>query len=240
MWYFINIATMVIILPGLIFALYAQFRVNSTFKKYSKVSTEQGSTAREVAYYLLSRNGCPTNIETIPGKLTDHYNPKTKVLALSQSTYNSTSVAAIAVAAHEVGHATQDNEDHFLLKFRSKMVPFVNIGSYLAFPLAILGVFLEYASSVSVESIGTLLIALGVLLYSLSTIFSLVTLPVEINASSRALKMLTAGGYVSEKEKNQMRYVLYTAALTYVADLVVSLLYLLRFLVLLAHMRDRD
>ena len=239
-WYFLYYASAIIILPGILFSIYASFRVKSTFKKYNKITTIRGEKASSVAYKLLLNNGCPTSVTSVDGHLTDHYNPKTKVLALSNTTYYSNSVASVAVAAHEAGHAVQDNDGYFLLKLRSSLVPFVNIGSYLAFPLALIGVFLEYASLTSVETIGQILIAIGIILYSLSTIFALVTLPVEINASSRALKMLIDGGFITETEKKQMRYVLYTAALTYVASLVVSLLYLFRFLILLASLRKRD
>ena len=240
MWYFIYYATGIIILPGLLFALFAQFKVNSTFKKYNKVQTLSGESASKVAYNLLKENNCPTLIEHINGNLTDNYNPKTKVLSLSNATYNNSSVAAVGVAAHEVGHATQDNDGYFLLKLRSFIVPFVNIGSYLAFPLAILGIVLEFASNLKIANLGTILIVIGIILYSLSTIFSLITLPVELNASSRALKMLIEGGHLTESEKRQAKKVLTAAALTYVASLAVSLLYLLRFIILILNMRRKD
>lgn len=240
MWYFIYYASMIVILPGILVAIFAQFKVNSTFKKYNNVNSEKRISASEVAYNLLKDSSCPPLVEMTEGHLTDNYNPKTKILSLSRTTYYSSSVASIGVAAHEVGHATQDNENYFLLKFRSAMVPVVNIGSYLAFPLAILGVFLEFASSITTEKIGTILIAIGILLYSLSTIFALVTLPVELNASKRALNMLVVGGYLTPQETKQAKKVLSAAAFTYFASLLVSLLYLLRFIILIASIRKKD
>ena len=184
---------------------------------------------------LLHQNGCSVSVQRINGNLTDNYNPKNQTLNLSNSTYGKTNIAAIGVAAHEVGHACQHNENNLLLKLRIAIVPAVNIGSILAFPLAILGILIEYVASIA--TFGTLLIAIGIVLYSLSTIFALITLPVEINASRRAERMLYEGGYITASEKKQVRSVLNAAALTYFASLVVSLLYLLRFLVIIARLR---
>ncbi len=233
--YFLYYGSAIILIPGIIFAIYAQFRVNSTFKKYDRVQTQNDVCANEVAQMLLDKNGCSVHVQRINGHLTDNYNPKDYTLNLSNSTYGKTSISAVGVAAHEVGHACQHHENHLLLKLRMAIVPAVNIGSMLAFPLAILGILIEYVASVA--TFGTVLIALGIVLYSLSTIFALITLPVELNASRRAEKMLTEGGYITSSERKKVRAVLSAAALTYFASLVVSLLYLLRFLIIIGRMR---
>ncbi len=233
--YFLYYGSAIILIPGIIFAIYAQHRVNSTFKKYDRVQTENNVYANEVAQMLLEKNGCQVSVQRINGNLTDNYNPKDYTLNLSSSTYGKNSISAVGVAAHEVGHACQHHENHFLLKLRMAIVPAVNIGSMLAFPLAILGIILEYVASVS--AFGTVLIALGIVLYSLSTIFALITLPVELNASRRAEQMLVDGGYITRSERKKVRSVLSAAALTYFASLVVSLLYLFRFLIIIGRMR---
>lgn len=233
--YFLYYGSLVILIPGILFALYAQYKVHGTFNKYSKVESEKNYSASEVAQMLLAKNGCSVSVQRINGHLSDNYNPKNQTLNLSNSTYGKTNIAAIGVAAHEVGHACQHNENNALLKMRMAIVPAVNIGSMLAFPLAILGILIEYVASIA--TFGTLLIALGIVLYSLSTVFALITLPVELNASKRAEKMLYEGGYITAREKKQVRSVLNAAALTYLASLVTSLLYLFRFLLIIANLR---
>jgi Zn-dependent membrane protease YugP len=161
------------------------------------------------------------------------------MLALSESTYNNTSIAALGVAAHEVGHACQDEENYFPLKLRSILVPIVNLGSRIAIPIVILGIIIEFLAGVS-GGIGGYLISIGIICYSLSTIFCLITLPVEINASRRALKMLESSGALTSEELKGAKKVLSAAALTYVASLFVSLLYLLRFLLIVSRFRRRD
>lgn len=236
--YFLYYGSAIILIPGIIFAIYAQYKVNSTFKKFDHVPTQYNVYANEVAEMLLQKNGCNVTVRQTGGHLSDNYNPKDQTLNLSNATYGKNSISAVGVAAHEVGHACQHNENHFLLKLRIAIVPAVNIGTMLAFPLAILGVILEYVASVA--TIGTVLLAVGILLYSLSTIFALITLPVELNASRRAEQMLLDGGYITRSEQKQVKKVLNAAALTYVASLVVSLLQLFRFLVLIAQMRKDD
>ena len=228
----------IVLIPGILFALYAEFKVHRTFNKFSKVESERNYSASDVAYMLLQKNDCNVSVQRVNGNLTDNYNPKNQTLNLSNSTYGKTNIAAIGVAAHEVGHACQHNENNLMLRIRMAIVPAVNIGSILAFPLAILGVLIEYVASIA--TFGTVLIALGIILYSLSTVFALITLPVEINASRRAEKMLYEGGYVTAREKKQVRSVLNAAALTYFASLVVSLLYLFRFLSILGRLRNND
>ena len=233
--YFLYYGSAIILIPGILLALYAQFKVHRTFNKFSKVESENNYSASDLAHMLLQQNGCSVSVQRVNGNLSDNYNPKDQTLNLSDSTYGKTNIAAIGVAAHEVGHACQHNENNFMLRLRIAIVPAVNIGSMLAFPLAILGILIEYFASVA--TFGTILIALGIILYSLSTVFALITLPVELDASRRAEKMLYEGGYITKREKKQVRSVLNAAALTYFASLVVSLLYLFRFLVIIARLR---
>ena len=236
--YFLYYGSAIILIPGILLSIYAQFKVHNTFNRFSNVQSSKNYSASDVAQMLLHQNGCSVTVQRINGTLSDNYNPRNQTLNLSNSTYGKTNIAAIGVAAHEVGHACQHNENNFLLKLRMAIVPAVNIGSMLAFPLAILGVLIEYVASIA--TFGTLLIAMGIILYSLSTVFALITLPVELNASRRAEKMLYEGGYITASEKKQVRNVLNAAALTYFASLVVSLLYLLRFLVIIARLRKDD
>lgn len=235
---YVYYGSLIILIPGILLSIYANFRINSTFKKYSKVSTQKGFKASDVAKMLLYNKNCnDVSVEKISGKLTDNFNPSNNILSLSDSTYNSDSVAAIGVAAHEVGHACQHNDGYFMMKLRSFLVPAVNIGSTLAFPLAILGVFLEWFSA---TMFGPILIVMGIILYSLSFVFSFITLPTELNASKRAKQMLYEYGFVTKQEQKQVGSVLYAAALTYFASLIVSFLYLLRFVVIIASLRRKD
>ncbi|HBJ98149.1 MAG TPA: peptidase [Clostridiales bacterium] len=231
-------ASFIILIPGILFSVYASIRVNTTFNKYNKVPTQNNVVASDVAKMLIEKNSAPVSVQRISGNLTDNFNPQTNVLSLSDSTYSSNSVASVAVAAHEVGHVMQHQEGYKLIKFRSALVPVVNIGSRLALPFAILGVVLEYFSKVA--TVGSIFIFIGIVLYSLVSIFALITLPVEINASRRAKKMLLEQGFVTDGEAKQVSSVLYAAALTYFASLTVSLLYLLRFIILIAMARKKD
>lgn len=231
-------ASMIILIPGIIFSIYASIRVKTTFNRYNRVPTQGGSSAKTTAEILLFKNNCHVNIARVSGQLTDNYNPSNGTLSLSDSTYNSNSVAAVAVAAHEVGHVVQHQEEYVPLKIRTALVPVVNIGSRLALPVAILGVIIEWLSATG--NFGSILISIGVILYSLASIFALVTLPVEINASRRAKRMLLDNGLITQSESKQVGSVLYAAALTYFASLLVSLLYLLRFIILIASVRRKD
>lgn len=243
-FYYLYYASAIILIPGIIFSLYAQFRVNSTFKKYSKVSSLSNWTASDMSRMLLEKNGINyVSVQRTRGHLTDNYNPSTEVLSLSDSTYNSNSIAALGVAAHEVGHAVQKKEGYFLLKLRSTLVAVTNIGSRLAIPLAVLGIILEiFATSTSSFSytLGEFIVASAILAYSLSSIFAFITLPVEFNASKRASAMLYQSGVLTEAETRQANQVLWAAAMTYVASLVLSLLYLLRFILILSKFTRRD
>ena len=222
--------TMLLVIPGLLLGLWAQFRVQSTFSKYGSVLSSNGQSADRVARLLLNHAGCDAvDIEQTSGSLTDHYDPRTNVLRLSSSVVGSTSVAAIGVAAHECGHAMQQRESYGPLKLRSMLVPVVNFGSNLYFPIFFLGLLLSWEP----------LVYVGIACFSLTLLFSLVTLPVEFNASSRAIAALREGGYLTGEELNGARKVLNAAALTYVASAISSMLQLLRLLVI-ARRSDRD
>ncbi|MBQ6265120.1 MAG: zinc metallopeptidase [Clostridia bacterium] len=210
---------LVLVVPAMILALYAQFKVTSTYKKFSEVRNVRGITGAQAAAQVLSFYGInDVQIRPIGGNLTDNYNPRTKVLSLSQANYSGTSIAAVGVACHEVGHAIQHSTDYYPIKVRSALVPVTKIGSMAGIPLAVLGAVLGFSP----------LITIGLMLYSLVAIFQFVTLPVEFNASNRAIKAIEEMGLLYEDETQSAQKVLSAAALTYVASLVVSLANLLR------------
>lgn len=217
-----------LIVPAMLIALFAQWNVTSSFKKYSKYYNARNITASEVARRILDANGLGNiRIERVSGSLSDHYDPKSKVVRLSDTVYNSTSVASIGVAAHEVGHAIQ-HATHFLpLSARNAIFPVVSIASQAAIPLIILGFILNFIN----------LSYLGIILFSAVVLFQLITLPVEFNASHRALKILDEKDILSKEELKPARKVLSAAALTYVASALVAIAQLLRF-VLQARRRD--
>lgn len=220
--------TYLIIIPGLLLGLWAQSQVNGAYHKYSRVGTRLGAPASQVVQDLLRRNGnSVVTVQPTRGQLTDHYDPSSETLRLSEGVYNSGSVAALGIAAHEAGHAMQKLEHYAPLNLRTALVPVVNIGSSAAVPLFFAGLLFSWQP----------LVTLGIFAFSLSVIFSLITLPVEFDASRRAVRMLQDGGYVTGDELTGVQKVLRAAALTYVAAAVSSLLNLLR-LVLIA--RDRD
>lgn len=241
MYYLIYYGSLILLIPGVIFALICQLAVNATFKKYSAVSSINGYAAKDAAQKVLAMNGVSgVTVNEIEGTLTDHYDPRNKTLNLSKPVYSSSSVAAIGVAAHEAGHAVQDSENYIPLKIRSAIVPVVNIGTRLAVPVAILGIIIEWlAKTPALEHVGTYILAVGILLYSLSAIFALITLPVEINASRRAVNALIDGGIIEAEEKRYVKKVLTAAAMTYFASLVVSILYLIRFLLIISRFRKK-
>ena len=221
--------TYILIFPGLLLGLWAQHKVKSTYAEYSKIPARLGRSAASVVDDLLHRNGNhAVRIGRVNGELTDHYNPSNETLNLSDGVYASNSIAALGIAAHEAGHAMQKHEDYMPLKLRTAIVPAVNICSTLSTPLFFLGLIMAWEP----------LTTLGIILFAASTVFALVTLPVEFNASNRAVAMLTEGGYVNGEEERGVRKVLNAAALTYVAAAVTSLMSLLR-LVLIAN-RRRD
>lgn len=222
--------TYILLLPAILLSLWAQWKVKSAFSKYSAVRASCGLTSDEAARILLSQAGLGSmRIEHIAGELTDHYDPRAKVLRLSSSVNGSASIAAIGVAAHEVGHAIQDKEGYGLLKFRNAVVPAVNICSTASMPLFFIGFILGNMN----------MLVLGIVLFCSVLVFHLVTLPVEFDASGRALKMLSSTGLLTSGELAGAKSVLSAAALTYVAALVMTVMQLLR-LVALANSRNRD
>ena len=224
--------TYIFVLVGLIICLAASAKMRSTFSKYSRVRNHWGMTGREAAEQVLHRAGIyDVRVEHISGNLTDHYDPRSKVLRLSDATYNSTSVAAVGVAAHECGHAVQHATGYVPLKLRSSLVPAANFGSSIAWPLILIGLLINGQSS-------ALFLNLGILAFSLAVLFQIVTLPVEFNASSRALHLLSGNGMLYEDEVRSVRKVLTAAALTYVAGAASAILQLLR-IILISNSRRR-
>lgn len=220
--------TMILMLPGLLLGLWAQSKVNSTYQKYSRVPVRSGMTASEAAERILRQNGAgDVMIQQTGGQLTDHYDPRSNVLRLSSGVCHSSSVAALGIAAHEAGHAIQQAEQYPFLKLRTAVAPVVNIGSSLSWPIFFLGFLFSWEP----------LMTAGIVLFSAVVLFTLITLPVEFDASRRALKMLSAGGYLTETELGGAKQVLTAAALTYVASFVSAALQLLRLLTL-ARRRD--
>ena len=227
-YYGIDMTYIVLVIPAVLFALWASFNVKSTFSKYAKVASKHGMTGRDAARRILDANGLHNvGISHVVGDLTDHYNPKDNTIYLSDTVDNVASAAAIGVAAHEAGHAVQHAVGYSPIKIRMALVPVTNIGSNLAMPLILLGFLLAIPS----------LAYIGVAAFALSTIFQLVTLPVEFNASNRAMAALSSSGLLDSQEQKNARKVLTAAALTYVAALAVSLANLLR-LILLVRRRD--
>lgn len=225
--------TMILVIIGAILSLVASARVNSTYNKYSKVRSMSGMTGAEAAKRLLNSQGIyDVQVRPVSGQLTDHYDPRSKTVNLSDSVYNSTSVAAIGVAAHECGHAMQDNLNYVPLKLRGAIVPVANIGSQAAFPIILLGVF--------IGGVGSPLVNIGLLLFSLAVIFQLITLPVEFNASRRAIHLLGEVGILGSEELGHTRKVLGAAALTYVAALAATVLQLARLVFLFGGRRQDD
>lgn len=227
---FIDTWYIILVLPAVLLSLWASANVNSTFKKYSSVMSRRGITGAESARRVLSANGVyDVKIEHISGNLTDHFDPKTNTIRLSDAVYNSTSVAAVGVAAHEAGHAVQYAEGYAPMKLRAAIIPVTNIGSNLAMPLILLGIIMSLP----------FLAELGILAFSFSTLFQLITVPVEFNASSRAMKAISAGT-TDENEVKGAKKVLKAAALTYVAALAVSLANLLRLIMIVNGSRRND
>jgi len=224
--------TYILVLIGAILSMIASAKVNSTFNKYQRVRSMTGMTGAEAAQRILHQNGIyDVAVEHISGNLTDHYDPKNKVLRLSDATYSSNSVAAIGVAAHECGHALQHKDEYLPLKIRSAIVPAANFGSRLGIPIILLGVILGS---------NYMLIQIGIWVFSLAVLFQLVTLPVEFNASGRAVQMVERYGILSGEELRHTRKVLSAAALTYVAAAAASILQLLRLILLFGGRRRND
>lgn len=227
----IDTAYIVLVLPCIVFAMWAQAKVNSTFNKYSKVGSRYGLTGAQAAMAVLRKNSVVgVRVERVAGRLTDHFDPRTNIIRLSEAVYDSTSVAAIGVAAHEAGHAVQYATGYTPIRLRAAIVPVTQIGSGAALPLILLGLVLNFSS----------LITLGIAAFSLSTVFQLVTLPVELNASGRALEAIRGGGMLTTEEYPMAKKTLTAAAMTYVAALATSLMQLLRLLLLFGGRRRND
>ena len=222
--------TYLLLIPALLLSLWAQFRVSSTFNRFSKVRASSGMTATQMAEQLLHAEGVyDVSVERTRGNLTDHYDPKNMVLRLSDSTANSTSVAALGVAAHEAGHVLQHRDGYAPLMLRTAAVPVVNIGSNLSWPLFLVGLIFSWEP----------LLYAGIALFALAVLFALITLPVEFNASKRALAALEANGYLQPGEEMRgARKVLSAAAMTYVASAFMAIMQLLRLLAIAGSRRD--
>ena len=228
----------IVMIPGIIMGIWAQSKVVTTFNKYNKIETKHGKSAKEVARYMLDGAGCiDTKIQPIRGELTDNYNPKNDTVSLSESVYNQRTVAAVGVTAHEIGHVFQHKQKYGPIKLRTAMVPVLKISSFLMWPLIIIGFILEMFAIFTAADV---LIYIGIGIYALNTIFCLITLPIELNASKRAYKMIIATGEMDQQEAEGMKKVLNAAALTYVAALITSILSLLRLILFILSIRGRD
>ncbi len=215
-----------------IFSAFASSKVHRAYGKYGQIRNRSGMTGRDTADKMMRSNGISDiSIGRVSGNLSDHYHPNKKIVNLSDDTYNRASVAAVAVAAHEMGHVMQKKNGYWLYNIRTALVPVVNFGSWLAMPLVLIGLLIDILSLVSNDGIGFYIAMIGVILYGSSLIFTLVTLPVELDASRRAKKMLLAEGILSKDEMQGANEVLSAAALTYLASLLTSLVYFLRFLI---------
>src|SRR5699024_9664909 len=218
--------TYLLVLIGVVICMAASGRVNSVFSRYSRVRSHSGMTGKEAAERILRRNGIyDVQVIHIPGNLTDHYNPGKKTLGLSDTVYNSSSVAAIGVAAHECGHAVQHAAGYAPLSIRGALVPVANFGSALSWPLILIGLLMN-------SQMSGLLINLGILLFSAAVLFQIVTLPVEFNASSRAVRVLESSGMLYPEEVGDVKKVLRAAALTYVAGAASMILQFLRLIII--------
>jgi Zn-dependent membrane protease YugP len=227
---------MVLVLPCIILSLWASSRVNSTFKKYSQQHSIRRITGAQAAQRVLSANGVSgVRIERVSGNLTDHYDPKTNVIRLSDSVHDSTSTAAIGVACHEAGHAVQYAQSYAPIKLRAAIIPVTNFGSRLAMPLILIGILLSAFGELS-----TSLVYLGIACFGLSLVFQLITLPVEFNASRRAMEAIESGNLLTEEEQRGARKTLSAAAMTYVAATAVALAQLLRLIAIFGRGRRRN
>ena len=228
-YFYIDFWYLVLIVPAMLVSLWAQFKVNSSFKKYSGIANSRGLTGAQAAQNILSLNGVHgIRIERVPGNLTDHFDPKTGVIRLSDSVFGSASVAAVGVAAHEAGHAVQYHEEYAPIKLRSMILPVSRIGSTLSWPLLLIGIIFNIP----------LLVTLGIVFFSAAVLFQVITLPAEFNASKRAIQGLSDGNMLGETEIKGAKKVLSAAAMTYLAALAVSLAQLLR-LILINNSRRR-
>lgn len=230
-YYGIDMYYIVLVVPCIILAFWAQASVKSTFSRYERVLSRRGLTGAQAAEAVLRQNGVTgVRVEWVAGKLTDHFDPRTNTIRLSNAVYSSTSVASIGVAAHEAGHAVQYAVGYFPLRLRAAIIPATQLGAAAAFPLILLGLVMNFGA----------LISIGILAFALSTVFQLVTLPVEINASRRALAAIEQGGLLAPDEYPMAKKTLTAAAMTYVAALAVSLAQLLRLLLIFGGRNRND
>ena len=225
----------VLVLPCMLLSLWASANVNSTFQKYSKQYSHRRLTGAEAAQRVLAANGIHgVRIDRVSGNLTDHYDPKTNVIRLSDSVYSNTSTAAIGVACHEAGHAVQYAENYAPIKLRAAIIPLTNFGSKIAMPLILAGILLTFLGSFS-----DTLVYLGIAAFGMSFVFQIITLPVEFNASRRAMRAIESAGLLTEEEQRGARKTLTAAAMTYVAATAVALAQLLRLIVIFGNNRRR-
>ena len=230
-YYGYDIYYVILVIPCLLFSMWAQHSVNSTFNRYAKIYSRRGLTGAQAAASVLRQNGVHNvQIEHVSGKLSDHFDPSSNVIRLSDSVYASTSVAAIGVAAHEAGHAVQYAVGYGPMKLRAAIIPLTNFGSKLAWPLILLGILLNFSG----------LLMIGVLLFGTATLFQLITLPVELNASRRALQTISNAGLLYDDEYPAAKKTLTAAAMTYVAALAVSAAQLLRLVLIFGGRRRND
>lgn len=221
--------TIVLLIPPMLLALYAQFKVRRAYSKFSQVSSAAGISGAETALRLLRQNGIhDVGVEEVAGELSDHYDPRAKMVRLSSDNFRGHHLAGLAIAAHEVGHAIQHAQGYFALNFRHALLPVANIGSMASFPLLLIGMFFAQPG----------LMDLGIAFFAATVLFQMITLPVEFNASSRAMAQLVDGRYLAADESNLARQVLNAAALTYVAAAASSVMSLVRLLILRGAMSD--
>ncbi len=235
-YYGFDLAYIVLVLPCVIMAMIASARVNSTFKRYSNKHSFRRITGAQAAQRVLSANGVSgVRIERVSGNLTDHFDPKSNVIRLSDNVYDSTSVAAIGVACHEAGHAVQYAQHYAPIKLRAAIIPLTNIGSTLAMPLILLGILFSFGEQISYGFVYA-----GIICFSFSLVFQLITLPVEFNASRRAMQAIESAELLSEDERKGARRTLTAAAMTYVAATAVALAQLLRLILIFGGRRRND
>lgn len=228
MWYFDS--TIVLLIPAILFAVYAQSKVSTAYRKYADIRNRRGITGAQAARMILDNNGLrDVRIEMVSGTLSDHYDPRKRVMRLSPRVYNEPSIASVSIAAHESGHAIQHAEFYLPLKLRNTIVPVVNFASMLSWPLMLIGIVMANGGNYVK---GNFIMDIGILFFTFVVLFHAVTLPVELNASSRAIKQMENLGIVYQEEKSSARKVLSAAAMTYVAALATAVANLLRLLVL--------
>ena len=225
--------TFILLIPAIIFTIYAQSKVKSAYAKYSRIQVRSGITGGETARRILDSNGMQhVPIEIVDGQLTDNYDPTWDVMHLSREVCNGNSIASVSIAAHESGHAIQDARDYGFLKFRIAMVPAVNLVSGASWPLIMIGLIMVALGGVQIAGIGNLLLSIGIIMFCVVVLFHTVTLPVEFNASKRALVQLQELGIVDDEEVMGAKSVLSAAAMTYVAALAVSVMNLIRMILI--------